>query len=175
MDGIIRNQGSYTQQFSSERNKVNEELDKAYNKVGYLEKSLQNAHINIRKIEEENVMLKQNPEGRDLERVKSYYNGFLRQILSQVSFLEGGIEESFEFLALKVQEVKNCAQEDAENMEKINKDVVEQAKKSIEYYRDRLLKLENDKNVENSRSQQELFSLEQRLAQVLDDIREQRS
>ncbi|OMJ88711.1 hypothetical protein SteCoe_9252 [Stentor coeruleus] len=175
MDGIARNQGSYAQQFSSERNKIAEELYKAYNKVGYLENSLQNAHSNMRKIEEENAILKQNPEGRDVERVKNYYNGFLGQILSQVSFLEGSIEESFDFLALKVQEVKNFAQEDAESLEKINRDIVEQAKKSIEYYRDKLLKLENDKNVENSRSQQELFSLEQRLAQVLDDIREQRS
>ncbi|OMJ95253.1 hypothetical protein SteCoe_1468 [Stentor coeruleus] len=173
IESIKRSQSLHMHQYSQENSKISYELEKAYEKISTLEKSLQSPRFNSKNIEENSTLL-QTPEHQDIQKPNNFYITSLYQIISQISFLEGSIEESYNSLYQQVQETKISIQQDKETLEKDNKDTAEQAKKSIEYYRDQFQKLENEKNLESHISQQELFTLEQRLSEVLDCIRNER-
>ena len=108
------------------------------------------------------------------EKVKNNYNSFLRQLISQISFLEESISENYENLYTKISSIKEFYKQENEVFRNEAQVLLEQAKKSIDYYREKLIQAESEKVSENNKSQKELIGLEQRLSQVLMDIKEQR-
>ena len=94
--------------------------------------------------------------------------------MSQINFLEQNVEESYTELNLQTKVIKESFSREILMKSSESEEISNQAKQSIEYYRERLMKIESEKALEVNRSQQELASLEQRLAQVLVDIRDHR-
>ena len=188
IETLQKNQSGQFYKYHQENLLISNDLRNAHERIELLEINNQKNHTTLRKLEEENINLNKVIESRDPEKLKSYYESFLRQLMSQISFLEQGVEESYAELSFNVKDIKECCCKESEskmketdlkmreNEEKIreNEAALNSAKKSIEYYRDRLMKIESEKALEVNRSKQELISLEQRLAQVLVDIREQR-
>ena len=158
------------QKYSQEYSLITNDLKIAHERIEYLESNLKNYQI-LSKKEDQNI---EKLSIKTAEKVKNNYNSFLRQLISQISFLEESISENYENLYTKISSIKEFYKQENEVFRNEAQVLLEQAKKSIDYYREKLIQAESEKVSENNKSQKELIGLEQRLSQVLMDIKEQR-
>jgi hypothetical protein len=122
----------------------------------------------FRELQDENFKLKKSLD--QPEKVKKELQVVLKTFFNSFQVLEAAFLENFEELEVSVRYLKDfIAQDSLQNKAKVQ-EIVDQARKSIEFYRDKLVKLENDKATELNKSQNELLGLQQRLSQVLEDV-----
>ena len=145
-------------------------LEKNVGQVGLLEQEVQKNYLRCRIVEDENLNLKKRIELCDCGKRKQETYGACRGIIEYIDSLEKTYSESYSELESCVVYLKQFISEDSYNSNRKYQDCVEQAKKTIDFYRDKLVKLENEKSLELNKSQNELLSLQQRLSQVLEDI-----
>lgn len=174
IESLKSNQNVSTQKLIIENNSLKTAFDKAQNQISLLEKELQTYLTRHKNLEDQNHHLQLTIDLNDPQKQKSHYLGIIKSLLSNLAGLESTATESFTELETSVVHLKEFISQDAAQYRLKQQDTLEQAKKSIEFYRDKLLKLENEKTSELNKSQNELFSLQQRLSQVLEDIRDQK-
>jgi chromosome segregation ATPase len=152
----------------NEANSLKIALERHLTQVGLLEKELQNLSSRFRELQDENFKLKKSLD--QPEKVKKELQVVLKTFFNSFQVLEAAFLENFEELEVSVRYLKDfIAQDSLQNKAKVQ-EIVDQARKSIEFYRDKLVKLENDKATELNKSQNELLGLQQRLSQVLEDV-----
>ena len=173
-DSFRRAQINHLQKYNQESALISTDLRKAHEKIEFFERAYQKTQLSLKSLEEENAGLVKIIDSRNPERLKNFYDAFLRQLMSQINFLEQNVEESYTELNLQTKVIKESFSREILMKSSESEEIANQAKQSIEYYRERLMKIESEKALEVNRSQQELASLEQRLAQVLVDIRDHR-
>lgn len=173
-ENMRKGQIQQLQRFNQESSLIAVDLKQAHERIEFLERAYQKQQISGKVQEEEIGRLMKIIDSRDPEKVKYFYESFLRQLMSQISFLEQNVEENYSDLLFQGKTLKEMILRDQNSKSTENEEILHQAKQSIDYYRDRLMKLESEKALENNKSQQELANLEQRLAQVLVDIRDHR-
>lgn len=173
-DLIKKNESDNSLRIQEDLVLVSFDLKKAHERIENLEKSLKKYQIVVNQLEQDKSNLIKLIESKDHDRGKSSSQPILRQLLSGVSYLEKSIEEGYTDLAYQIKALKDAFKEENDHTSRLASANLDQAKKSTEYYRDKLIKLQSEKALELNKSQQELFSLEQRLAQVLQGIKEQR-
>ena len=174
IESMKNTQNSSKQKLLTENNSLKTAFEKAQNRISLLEKELQTYSTRHKHLEDQNTHLQLTIELNDPEKQKSHYLGIIKSLMSNLAGLESSANESFIELENSVVGLKEFITQDAAQNKLKQQDTLEQAKKSIEFYRDKLLKLENEKTSELNRSQNELFGLQQRLSQVLEDIRDQK-
>lgn len=174
LESLKNTQSSSTNKMKTENISLKSAFEKAQSQVSILEKELQSYSTRQKHLEDQNRHLQQSLDSTNPEIQKSHYVNTLKSLLSSMSLVESCANESFSELEASVLYLKDFITQDGVNSRIKQQDTIEQAKKSIDFYRDKLIKLENEKTSELNRSQNELFSLQQRLSQVLEDIRDQK-
>ena len=170
LEKVKRTNASLNGKYLVEIENLRKMLEKNVGQVGLLEQEVQKNYLRCRTAEDENFNLKKRIEFCECGKRRQETSGACRGIIDYVDSLEKSFSENYSELESCVVYLKQFIKEDTLNSNLKYQDTVEQAKKTIDFYREKLLKIENEKSLEINKSQNELLSLQQRLSQVLEDI-----